>query len=210
MTRDPGNVLLKTLCLLPLIPALAFPGVGVLASLIIVVLVLLFVKASRGPTLAMRHRSIPVSVALGLVFGVMVTLVFGLLIEPVIERVTGEPLDLTALGGIEGDVRGFLLLLALGLLFGGVVEEVIFRGYLVGWGAALFGPGAGLWLCLLSASVFGISHIYQGITGVLTTGLIGLCFGLFYLWTNRRLLPVIVAHMTVNAFGVTALFLGVG
>lgn len=45
-------------------------------------------------------------------------------------------------------------------------------------------------------------------TGVLVTGLVGLCFGLFYLWLGRSLLPVIVAHMTVNAWGITGLYLG--
>lgn len=201
---------LKFLCLLPLLPALLLPGVGVLASLIIVATVLLFVKASRPPTLALVHRNVVASVASGLIFGLAVTLAFGLALEPLIERMAGDPIDLSALGDIEGDIRAFLLLLAVGLLFGGIVEEVIFRGYVVGWGAALFGARAGPWLCVLSAAVFGISHLYQGVAGVVATGLIGLCFGFFYLWTGRRLLPVIVAHMTVNAVGVTALYLGAG
>lgn len=209
MPRYPGSTWLKALCLLPLVPALLLPGVGVLASLIIVVAVLVFVKSSRAPTLAMRHRSIFLSVAVGLAFGLAATLAFGLLMEPVIERLAGSRIDLTALGGIEGDFGAYLMLLAVALLFGGVVEEVIFRGYVVGWGAALFGDRAAPWLCVLSATVFGISHLYQGPAGVVATGLIGLCFGLLYLWTGRRLLPVIVAHMTVNAVGVTALYLGV-
>lgn len=203
-----GRTWLKTLCLLPLIPALLLPGVGVLASLIIVAFVLLFVKSSRGSTLAMRHRSIPFSILIGALFGLALTLAFGLVVEPLIERATGSPIDLTELGAIEGDFGAFLLLLAIGLLFGGIVEEVIFRGYVVGWGVALFGARAAPWLCVLSALVFGISHLYQGMTGVVATGLIGLCFGLLYLWTGRRLLPVIVAHMTVNAIGITALYLG--
>ncbi len=210
MTRDTGKALLQFLCLLPLLTALVLPGVGVLASLIVVAAVVLFVKAARPHTFAMVHRSVPASVAMGLIFGLAVTLAFGLVFEPLIERAAGDPIDLSALGNIEGDFRAFLLLLAIGLLFGGVIEEVIFRGYVIGWGTALFGARAAPWLCVLSAAVFGISHLYQGVAGVVATGLIGLCFGFFYLWTGRRLLPVIVAHMTVNAVGVTALYLGAG
>lgn len=201
---------MKSLVLLPLLPAVLVPGLGVLISLAIVVTVLIFLHSARAPTLALRDRSVGASVAIGIAAGLGVVLVFGLIVEPVIERLTGSSVDLAALEGIEGDLGAFLLLLALGLLFGGIVEEVIFRGYVVGWGTALFGARAAPWLVLLSAVVFGVSHLYQGVAGMFATGLVGLAFGLLYLWMNCRLLPVIVAHMTVNAYGITMLYLGFG
>lgn len=207
MDASPGPM--KALCLLPLLPALLLPGVGVVFSLAIVIVVLLFLPPSRAPTLALRDRSFAASVALGVAAGVAVVVLFGVLIEPMVEWATGSRVDLDALANIEGDLGAFLILLVFGLLFGGVVEEVIFRGYLVGWGTALFGAGAGPSLALLSAVVFGISHYYQGPAGMISTGLVGLAFGVLYLWTNRSLLPVIVAHMTVNAYGITLLYFGV-
>lgn len=205
---SPGHGSLKALCLLPLLPALLMPGTGVLFSLAIVVAVLLFVPSSRLPTLALREGSIGASVAIGVAAGLAVVLAFGLVIEPLIERLTGGRIDLSALSDIEGDAGAFLSLLAFGLLFGGIVEEVIFRGYVVGWGTALFGTQSAYRLVLLSSLVFGVSHFYQGPVGMLSTGLVGLAFGLLYVRVGRRLLPVIVAHMTVNAYGITLLYLG--
>ena len=206
---DRGLGPMKALCLLPLLPALLLPGVGVVFSLAIVIVVLLFLQPSRAPTLSLRDRSFAASVAMGVAAGFAVVVTFGVLIEPIVEWATGSRIDLEALADIEGDIGAFLILLVFGLLFGGIVEEVIFRGYVVGWGAALFGANAGPSLALLSAVIFGISHFYQGPAGMISTGMVGLAFGALYLWTNRSLLPVIVAHMTVNAYGITALYFGV-
>ena len=50
-------------------------------------------------------------------------------------------------------------------------------------------------------------HAYQGIGGILTTGLIGLTFGLLYLVARRNLWPTIIGHGLVNTFGITVLHL---
>jgi membrane protease YdiL (CAAX protease family) len=57
--------------------------------------------------------------------------------------------------------------------------------------------------------VFGITHLYQGWTGVCSTGIIGLGYGFTYLATGRNLLTSIFAHMTLNAIGATELYLGI-
>lgn len=40
------------------------------------------------------------------------------------------------------------------------------------------------------------------------TGVVGFTFGLLYLAVDKKLAPVIVAHMVVNALGVAALYRG--
>ncbi|WP_370187188.1 lysostaphin resistance A-like protein [Qipengyuania sp.] len=196
------------LCLLPLLPAVAVPGLGVLVSLAIVILILIFVSQSRTPTLALSQGH-PFRKALyGLGAGLLIAVASHVLIEPLIEQLTGHEIELAGIGHVEGDLVNFLLLLTLGLLFGGIAEELVFRGFVVGWGAAIFGDRAAIWLVLLSATVFGLSHLYQGLAGVITTGLIGLSFGLLYLWNGRKLLVPVIAHMTVNAYGLTLMYLG--
>ena len=81
-------------------------------------------------------------------------------------------------------------------------------GFVIGWGTQLFGDKSGLLLAFLSAAAFGAAHLYQGIAGVLSTGLTGLIFGILYLLTGRKLLPVVLAHMTVNFIGITQIYLG--
>ncbi|MCT2559011.1 CPBP family intramembrane metalloprotease [Tsuneonella sp. YG55] len=198
----------RGLCLLPLVPALLLPGLGVLGSLAVVVFTLVFVAQARAPTLSLSGGYPVREILQGLGFGVIVALASHLLIEPIVEQWTGKTIDLGDLGDIEGNLPSFLVLLALGVLFGGIIEELIFRGFVVGWGSRVFGDGAGVWLVALSAGVFGLSHLYQSLPGVITTGLLGLIFGLLYLWNKRRLLVPIVTHMTVNTYSLTLMYLG--
>jgi membrane protease YdiL (CAAX protease family) len=206
MDRKP--LLHGALCLSPLVPALLLPGMGALISLAIVILALVFVAPSRQPALAFRYSGIARSIAVGLVCGLAIAVLFDLAIEPLVESLAGSEIALEGFGEIEGNFSNYLAFLALGLLFGGIAEELIFRGFVVGWGSQIFGQRSAIWLALLSACVFGTTHFYQGIPGVVTTGMIGFLFGLIYIGTGKKLLPAIIAHMTVNAYGITQLYLG--
>ena len=198
----------RALCLSPLIPALLVPGIGVLGSMTIMLLALIFVRQSRQGTLAFIFQNVSRSVAIGISAGVVIqaALYFG--VEPLIEAATNSKISLESFDAITGNVQNYLILLTIGIIFGGIVEELVFRGFVIGWGTQLFGDKSGLLLAFLSAAAFGAAHLYQGIAGVLSTGLTGLIFGILYLLTGRKLLPVVLAHMTVNFIGITQIYLG--
>ncbi|HEY1209950.1 MAG TPA: CPBP family intramembrane glutamic endopeptidase [Terracidiphilus sp.] len=76
----------------------------------------------------------------------------------------------------------------------GVCEEVLCRGFMIGFLMRM--PG-GLHLpisvaLVLSAVVFGLNHIYQGKTGLISTTLSGLAFGGLFLLTGNLLLPMLL------------------
>jgi len=56
-------------------------------------------------------------------------------------------------------------------------------------------PGPlGRWMVILfSAAVFGLVHIYQGLAGVISTGMLGFIAGLFYM-RGGRVWPLIISH----------------
>ena len=82
-------------------------------------------------------------------------------------------------------------------LTAGFCEELLFRGFLI-W---VLQPLVGLWLAAaLSALLFGAAHAYQGLPGVIRTGLFGLVFTAIVLLT-RSLWPAIVLHAVVDALG---------
>ena len=83
----------------------------------------------------------------------------------------------------------------------------MFQGFVIGWGERLFGGGA-IFLVVLSAAVFGAAHLYQGPSGMLSTGLMGFLFGLLYLSTGRRLIACMLAHATIDILGITELYVG--
>ncbi|NOX67634.1 MAG: CPBP family intramembrane metalloprotease [Gammaproteobacteria bacterium] len=76
----------------------------------------------------------------------------------------------------------------------GIVEEIVYRGFVL-WYLAQVMP---LWVAVAVSSVaFGLAHSYQGATGALRTGLIGLAFGIFYVVTGSIWLPI-VAHVLLD------------
>lgn len=200
--------LLAALCFIPLVPPLLLPEVGILGSLLIVGAVLLLYRPSRRPALAFTWHGTTGSLLLGIAAGIALQLLFVFAMEPVLRQLTGRPTDLSALAGVEGNLAAYLVLLPSALLLGAAAEELVFRGFVIGWGSRLFGTRRALPLTVLSAATFGFAHVAQGPSGMIATGVTGFLLGLLYLGTGRNLLPVMTAHMTVNAIGVTLLYLG--
>jgi len=79
-------------------------------------------------------------------------------------------------------------------LSAGFCEEFIFRGYLI-WAIQ---PALGLWsAAALSAVLFAMAHAYQGVQGIITTGIIGSLLTVVVLITGS-LLPAIVLHALID------------
>jgi membrane protease YdiL (CAAX protease family) len=84
----------------------------------------------------------------------------------------------------------------------GICEETIFRGYLqkqfIAWTGSI---PAGI---LLSAAVFGLGHIYQGVRSTLVITVYGLLFGILAQWRSS-MRPGMIAHALNDAVGGLAL-----
>ena len=181
---------------------------GSLASLAIVVLTLALVKPSRGPTLSFLGNRWVRNAAIGILGGLILWFLSDQVWEPMLKQWVG-PIKLDSLAGVRGNLLNYLVLMAIAFVYGGVVEEMVFRGFVIGWGSTLFGPRSVIPLVLLSSAVFGSAHLYQGLSGAISTGLIGLGFALLYVGTGKKLLAPVLAHMVVDAIGVTQLYLGI-
>ena len=85
--------------------------------------------------------------------------------------------------------------LVLSALQNGVLEEVLVTGYLL---TRLRKLGVNPWIAvLISATLRGSYHLYQGFGGFLGNAVMGLIFGtLFLRW--RRCLPMIIAHTLID------------
>ena len=76
----------------------------------------------------------------------------------------------------------------------GIVEETLYRGFAF-WYLTQIMP---LWAAVIvSALAFGIGHSYQGIGGIARVTLIGLAFGVFYVFTGSIWLPML-AHAILD------------
>ena len=84
-------------------------------------------------------------------------------------------------------------------LSAGFCEEIAFRGYLQKQFQAITGSAG--WAVFFQAIVFGIGHLYEGVSAVVRIMLFGVLFGLLAVW-RRSLRPGMIAHAWSDIFGV--------
>ena len=91
------------------------------------------------------------------------------------------------------DIRWFSVL----CVSAGICEEILFRGFLMPY--LHRGPWLLSWtLALVVTSIgFGLNHLYQGPSGVFSTALAGLAFGIVFLLTGNLILPILL-HIAVD------------
>jgi membrane protease YdiL (CAAX protease family) len=108
--------------------------------------------------------------------------------------------------GLYQNLPYFLLWLTIAVVQGGILEEAIYRGFLISRLRDALGTSglATLASVLLPAVFFGLRHAYyQGWFGALATGLMALIFGLLYLMFRRNLAALIIAHAMADVIGMT-------
>jgi membrane protease YdiL (CAAX protease family) len=74
----------------------------------------------------------------------------------------------------------------------GVCEEWLYRGFLLAVVAAVGGGLPTPALVAIGALAFGLAHAYQGVAGIVTTGVLGGVMAGLYLGTGSLLLPVVL------------------
>jgi len=92
------------------------------------------------------------------------------------------------LPGTAEERRWFVLV----AITAGVCEEILYRGFLIQYFRELPVHLGLLAALILSACVFGIAHLYQGIVGIVQTAIVGALFGVLFLATGSLLLPMIL------------------
>nr|WP_298895986.1 CPBP family intramembrane glutamic endopeptidase [uncultured Altererythrobacter sp.] len=168
-------------------------------------LALVFIKASRQTTFQWVYKSIPVSSAIGLAMGVVVFAI-DFPLTPILEQATGTKLNTTQLEGLDKEFGVYVEWMLKGILLGGILEEILFRGFLIGWGSQLLGKRWAWPLAILIAVLFGFGHVNQGVVGQILTGIAGLLFGLTYVACGCKLLPAMIAHGSANALTISKIY----
>lgn len=82
-----------------------------------------------------------------------------------------------------------------------ILEELQDRGFLLNRLESLFGNKhfSTILAVFIQAVIFGFRHSYDLSDRSITTGLIGLIFGIAYVFSGRNLWPLIIAHIVLNS-----------
>jgi uncharacterized protein len=184
------------------VPAGSLGGMPILMPLG-AVLVLVWARLSRTPWHEIgyvRSKGWIASLAVGLVFGVVLKFLMKALVMPLLGA---APINQTYsfLTGNSAALPAAVWSMTVSAGFG---EETVFRGYLFERFGKLFGSGAGVkvWIVAITSIWFGLVHYSsQGLAGAEQAGIAGLVLGVIFAVTGRIFLPM-VAHA---AFDLTAL-----
>jgi membrane protease YdiL (CAAX protease family) len=157
-----------------------------------------------------RRTSTAHTLALAAIAGVAYQLLSLYVVEPLVARITGDLPDVSLFTPLIGNTRFLLLSLAVTWTLAAFGEEFVYRGYLLNRLAQLFGSRKAGWVValVLTSVLFGLGHRYQGLSGIVTTGLNGLIFGLLYLASKRNLWVPILAHGSSNTVGFLLIYTG--
>ncbi len=151
-----------------------------------------------------------ITIGLALLIGVGYQALDTLGIAPLLQRLTGEPINLSQFAGLRGNLPALIVSLILTWTEAAFIEEMVFRGYLLNRLADLIGRDRlGVIMALFaSAILFGLGHTYQDLTGVLDTAIAGLLIGFLYLRFRKNLWLPIFIHGIIDTTGFLLIFLG--
>ena len=133
------------------------------------------------------------------------------LVEPLLARLTGELPDVSMFRTLVGNEAELFFWLGIAWTMAAFMEEMVFRGWLTARVAEIIGLTRGAWIAAVIATsiIFGVAHLYQGLSGMIATGLNGLLFGAAYLASGRNLWCAILAHGLTDTIGFAMIYLGV-
>jgi membrane protease YdiL (CAAX protease family) len=156
------------------------------------------------------YRNWQSSIALGVAAGVLLETLELFLTQPLLVKWLGNPPDLETFRTLHGNLQWTLLALAGTWTLAAFGEEMVYRGYLMNRVADLLNRTPTAWIVSLVAvdSAFGLAHAYQGMTGAIDEGLMGLLLGLIYLRTGRNLAVPIIAHGISDTIDFVLIFFG--
>jgi membrane protease YdiL (CAAX protease family) len=157
-----------------------------------------------------RYRSWKVTLGMGVGAGLLLEGFELFVSQPLLVRLLGKQPDLEDFRALAGDLKLTLIFLVLTWTLGAFGEEMVYRGYLMNRVADLLNRTRRAWIVsLITVHIgFGLAHAYQGLTGTIDEGLMGLLLGLIYLRTGRNLAVPIIAHGIGDSIDFVLIFLG--
>lgn len=186
------------------------PGIGILLSLVVVAAAVFLNHTNLAALGFIPQQSWFATIGLSLLFGVGIAVLGIVLIDPLAEKVTGVPHDYSIVEGVRGSLQGLILTVLLIWVTVAFMEEILFRGFLMTEIVKLLGSsGWALTVNIVFTSVvFGLAHWYQGRSGVLSSGTIGLLISLMFVYSGFNLWLVILIHGFIDTTYLVLMYVG--
>ncbi len=148
------------------------------------------------------------SIVPALGYTLLIIILNDLLIEPLTEIIFKEQVDLSNFDGMRGNVLNLIIMLVIMWTMAAFGEEFFYRGYIMKRLATLFGDSNMSWImaAIISSFVFGLVHAYQGISGIITTGIVGFILAMAFYKNRQNLLIAMLTHGIYDTYGIILIF----
>ena len=142
------------------------------------------------------------------IYTIIIIMLVDVILTPAIEMLT-EPLDYSGFDWLRGNLIGLIIFMLIMWIMAAVGEELFYRGYWMKRIAIILGNTEITWIvaAIISSTIFGIVHWYQGISGVLSTGLVGLVLAYVFIRNKNNLILCILIHGIYDMWGLTLIYL---
>jgi hypothetical protein len=185
-------------------------AVAVIFAPLSAALVVLWLRLSRTP---LRDVGLvrPDNWANMLALGIATGIALKFLMKAVVMPYLGAPATNPFLAPLEGNLVAALNASARMMVLGGLLEEIVFRGFLFNRLQTAFGIGfvARAVMVVGAGTFFGAVHyLGQGVFGAVHAAILGIAIGAVYFLNRQRLGYLIVVHAAFNATGVWMTYAG--
>lgn len=144
----------------------------------------------------------------GLLLAIIIFVVVDICIQPFLEIYFGE-IDLSSIDDIRGDFASFFILFLIMWVFAAFGEEFLFSGYYMKHLAEFMGNTNKTWLvsAIILSIYFGVSHNYQGTSGMIAVGLASSIFFFTFYKYRTNLALLVFTHGFYDTIGLTLIYL---
>jgi len=144
-----------------------------------------------------------------LLLSILILIVIDLIFTPFVEYTLDTTTDLSSFNSIRGNFLGYVILILFMWVVAAFGEEFVYRGLLVKrLGIILGNNKSAMWIAaIISSLLFGLAHGYQGASGIISTGAVGLIFGAIFIKNKNGLWLTILTHGIYDVIGITLIYL---
>lgn len=196
-----------------LLIGLTFLGqLGFLAAILFMIWILKYQKITLRDIGLRRPTSWMKTIVIGAGLAILILALFLLVVNPIIQGyLPVEEKNLERFTTLKGNTLLYIVGIASAIITAGFGEEIIWRGYILKRLAAVFGNHNMAWIIalVLTSVLFGCLHFYQGMIGVIQTGITGFLLGVIFMVNGKKSLWInIVAHSVIDIISLTAIYFG--
>lgn len=175
-------------------------------------LILIYAHKTQGLKISLgfsKSRSLLKLIATAFILAIVISFLGAFVILPLIENLTNVPLKLGMFKQLENNSALFFSSILISWVVGGIIEETIFRGFMISNFIKHLNPKIGAIIgAVLTSCLFGYLHSYQGISGQILIGFVGLLLAVIYIVSKRNLWLNILTHGFIDTISMIVLYFG--